>query len=412
MLGINLVRTAARLVLKRNSARCLHNSAKVWDIQPFLMPAMSPTMEKGGIVSWKVEVGNTFSAGDVLLEVETDKAQIDVEAQDDGKLAKILRKDGSKDISVGETIAFIAEPNDDLSTLEIPEIAQDKREKAHASSGKKDELQAKSSPQATPTKGAKRSAVKLHTANPNQTLLPSVSLLLAENNLSKEDAFNNIEATGLNGRLLKGDVLAYLGRIDNENLLGITEYIRNSESLDLSNIKVKPRQAMETQEISKEKVEETKKEAAIKKAPLILNEEIILTVPSEVNELKLSKSLRSFIDEAYHYTHRASLENEQSNYFDAIFDELTTPNLRAPRFKYSYDIIPLNTNSNNMMGEEDDIFDILSSRKRRASVESRRNNEKTNDYLLNLRVAVSNRFLDSEKKASRFIEYIKQVEIF
>jgi hypothetical protein len=51
---------------------------------------MSPTMTEGGIASWKLKEGDTFTAGDVLVEIETDKATIDVEAQDDGFLAKIV----------------------------------------------------------------------------------------------------------------------------------------------------------------------------------------------------------------------------------------------------------------------------------------------------------------------------------
>lgn len=54
------------------------------------MPAMSPTMTEGGIASWKKAEGDSFSAGDVLVEIETDKATIDVEAQDDGVLIKII----------------------------------------------------------------------------------------------------------------------------------------------------------------------------------------------------------------------------------------------------------------------------------------------------------------------------------
>lgn len=54
------------------------------------MPALSPTMTEGNIAAWKVKEGDEFSAGDVLLEVETDKAQMDVEAQDDGIMAKIM----------------------------------------------------------------------------------------------------------------------------------------------------------------------------------------------------------------------------------------------------------------------------------------------------------------------------------
>lgn len=54
------------------------------------MPAMSPTMTEGGISSWKVKDGDKFAAGDVLLSISTDKAEIDVEAQDDGVMGKIL----------------------------------------------------------------------------------------------------------------------------------------------------------------------------------------------------------------------------------------------------------------------------------------------------------------------------------
>ncbi|KAF9229415.1 dihydrolipoamide acetyltransferase [Gyrodon lividus] len=79
------------------------------------MPAMSPTMTEGGIASWKKQEGEAFSAGDVLLEIETDKATIDVEAQDDGIVARIIATDGAKNVAVGTPIAIMAEEGDDLS---------------------------------------------------------------------------------------------------------------------------------------------------------------------------------------------------------------------------------------------------------------------------------------------------------
>jgi pyruvate dehydrogenase E2 component (dihydrolipoamide acetyltransferase) len=79
------------------------------------MPAMSPTMTEGGIAEWKKKEGDSFSAGDVLVEIETDKATIDVEAQEDGILAKIISQDGAKGVQVGATIAVLAEEGDDLS---------------------------------------------------------------------------------------------------------------------------------------------------------------------------------------------------------------------------------------------------------------------------------------------------------
>ena len=84
------------------------------------MPAMSPTMTEGNIATWKVKEGDSFSAGDVLLEIETDKAQMDVEAQEDGIMAKIMTQDGAKAVKVGQRIAVLADAGDDISSLEIP----------------------------------------------------------------------------------------------------------------------------------------------------------------------------------------------------------------------------------------------------------------------------------------------------
>lgn len=76
---------------------------------------MSPTMTEGGIASWKKKEGESFAAGDVILEIETDKATIDVEAQDDGILAKIIAQDGAKGVPIGAIIGVVAEEGDDLS---------------------------------------------------------------------------------------------------------------------------------------------------------------------------------------------------------------------------------------------------------------------------------------------------------
>lgn len=68
----------------------VHLSAERQATTPMLMPAMSPTMTEGSISEWKLKEGDSFAAGDVLLSIETDKASIDVEAQDDGIMGKIL----------------------------------------------------------------------------------------------------------------------------------------------------------------------------------------------------------------------------------------------------------------------------------------------------------------------------------
>jgi pyruvate dehydrogenase E2 component (dihydrolipoamide acetyltransferase) len=65
------------------------------------MPALSPTMTSGNIGTWQKNVGDAIAPGDVLVEIETDKAQMDFEFQEDGLIAKILRDSGTKDIAVG-----------------------------------------------------------------------------------------------------------------------------------------------------------------------------------------------------------------------------------------------------------------------------------------------------------------------
>jgi hypothetical protein len=76
----------------------------------FPMPALSPTMESGTINNWEKQEGDAFSAGDVICSIETDKATVDFEAQDDGFLAKILRSGPNMvDIAVGTPICVVVE---------------------------------------------------------------------------------------------------------------------------------------------------------------------------------------------------------------------------------------------------------------------------------------------------------------
>lgn len=65
------------------------------------MPALSPTMQSGNIGAWQKKAGDNLSPGDVLVEIETDKAQMDFEFQEEGVLAKILKESGEKDVAVG-----------------------------------------------------------------------------------------------------------------------------------------------------------------------------------------------------------------------------------------------------------------------------------------------------------------------
>jgi pyruvate dehydrogenase E2 component (dihydrolipoamide acetyltransferase) len=83
-----------------------------------LMPALSPTMTEGTLAKWHVKEGDTVESGDVIAEIETDKATMEVEAVDEGKIGKILVSEGSENVAVNEVIALLLEEDEDESALE------------------------------------------------------------------------------------------------------------------------------------------------------------------------------------------------------------------------------------------------------------------------------------------------------
>ena len=79
-----------------------------------LMPALSPTMEKGNLAKWLKKEGDAVKSGDVIAEIETDKATMEVEAVDEGTLAKIVVPEGTADVPVNQVIAVLAGEGEDV----------------------------------------------------------------------------------------------------------------------------------------------------------------------------------------------------------------------------------------------------------------------------------------------------------
>ncbi len=105
-----------------------------------LMPALSPTMEKGNLAKWLKKEGDKVKAGDVIAEIETDKATMEVEAVDEGTLGKIVVPAGTPDVPVNQVIAVLLEEGEDKSAI----------------SPAKPAAQPASKPAAAPPKGACR----------------------------------------------------------------------------------------------------------------------------------------------------------------------------------------------------------------------------------------------------------------
>src|SRR6185369_3486062 len=89
-----------------------------------LMPALSPTMEKGNLSKWLKQEGDKVKSGDVIAEIETDKATMEVEAVDEGTLGKILVPEGTNDVAVNTPIATILSEGEDASAASAPAVAK------------------------------------------------------------------------------------------------------------------------------------------------------------------------------------------------------------------------------------------------------------------------------------------------
>ncbi|XSG82421.1 MAG: pyruvate dehydrogenase complex E1 component subunit beta [Methyloligella sp. ZOD6] len=88
--------------------------------QEVLMPALSPTMEEGTLAKWLVKEGDAVKTGDVIAEIETDKATMEVEALDDGKVGKLLVSEGTEHVPVNQPIAILLGEGEDAADIKIP----------------------------------------------------------------------------------------------------------------------------------------------------------------------------------------------------------------------------------------------------------------------------------------------------
>jgi pyruvate dehydrogenase E2 component (dihydrolipoamide acetyltransferase) len=130
-----------------------------------LMPALSPTMEKGNLAKWLKKEGDAVKSGDVIAEIETDKATMEVEAVDDGTLAKILVPEGTQDVAVNDIIAVLAGEGEDVKAAAgagatasaAPPASQPAAAKASAPA-KEQEAAAPQAPKAAPAAAAPQQA--------------------------------------------------------------------------------------------------------------------------------------------------------------------------------------------------------------------------------------------------------------
>ena len=161
------------------------------------MPALSPTMEEGSLAKWLVKVGDTVKSGDIMAEIETDKATMEFEAVDEGVIIAIAVPEGSEGVKVGTVIATLAGEDEDTSAVPVAEAAK---------------------PAPTP-KPAQAEPVEARTP----TVAPSASTSSARAEVAKDDRIvasplakriaaqtgvdlKGVTGSGPNGRIVKADV--------------------------------------------------------------------------------------------------------------------------------------------------------------------------------------------------------------
>ena len=161
-----------------------------------LMPALSPTMEKGNLARWLKKEGDTIKAGDVLAEIETDKATMEVEAVDEGILAKIVVADGTADVAVNTLIGVIAAEGEDV--------------KAAASSGGAPASSPKAAavPAAAPAASAAQVAAAPVAAAPASGARVFASPLARRIAKDARIDLARVKGTGPHGRIVERDVRA------------------------------------------------------------------------------------------------------------------------------------------------------------------------------------------------------------
>jgi pyruvate dehydrogenase E2 component (dihydrolipoamide acetyltransferase) len=136
-----------------------------------LMPALSPTMEKGNLARWLKKEGEKISSGDVIAEIETDKATMEYEAADEGTLAKIVVPEGTQDVAVNSVIAVLAGEGEDVKAAAAGAAKTAPPQKPAAAAAK---------PASAPTPSAQPSPPRGEGVPPSVPRAPSTSLLGAE----------------------------------------------------------------------------------------------------------------------------------------------------------------------------------------------------------------------------------------
>ena len=170
-----------------------------------LMPALSPTMEEGTLAKWLVKEGDSVASGDVIAEIETDKATMEVEAVDEGVVAKLVVAAGTEGVAVNAVIAVLAEEGEDPASVQAGGGGAPTPSTAPAAAEPEQAPDAEPAPAPTPAPVAAGVPVAAPAASGDRVLASPLARRLASQNGLDLSA---IGGSGPNGRVVKRDIEA------------------------------------------------------------------------------------------------------------------------------------------------------------------------------------------------------------
>lgn len=177
------------------------------------MPALSPTMTQGNIASWSKSVGDELTPGEAIAEVETDKATMDFEFQEEGYLAKILMDAGSQDVPVGKPIAVYVEDADDVSAFESFSASDADSGAAAPAPAAAEPAKEEPKSESAPASSSSFASSSSSAASSPKSAAPAgrifASPLAKTIALEKGISLKNIEGSGPKGRIIAKDIENY-----------------------------------------------------------------------------------------------------------------------------------------------------------------------------------------------------------
>lgn len=335
---------------------------------------------------------------------------------------------------MGKTIAVLAEADDDLSTLEIPKPEEGALATAEptapAATLPPKPSPAELKPVASASAGSINSSSESVTAkaDPGQILLPSVLSLALDNNLTKEDVIEKVLASGPKGRVTKGDILAYLGKVPRGDVDSLVTSIQKLQHLDLSKVIIKP-QPVERAAVSSAPVQKPDTKSASSQTPPASTSSAVLPAAppnppkpkpivlsgiftlADINYLQdgvaanigSSISTKSLIEKASKYALRDShklfaTKQSKSVFFDPIFEDIIAPSaLGQPPFVVSIKYPRSSTPSLALKHDSyDDFLGTPKSPKATAAIGT--------SELLSVDVTINNKYPGATDKAKIYLD--------